>query len=294
MKMVFVVVLTSFALLSALIPANAYPLSRTQEDPAQLQVLRQGDIILFDWLPESELSERMIEHLRNVQRGFLPWDLYGILYAIPTLLTGGAYYLLSTLGLSERSFDMIPGKFDHNALYMGRCSEGLGIAKKYGATGAELRLKEIMDEEGDVPVLIEAANPELGIRILSISEYLEQDMVRGADIAVVRVRGADEKMIEEAIGFALTKCDLAYDMMPFIHGTGGWFDAVIDESAYYCSELAWAAYYYASDGGIDLNAFAFSNPIGCNPLFRANPVLPDEIYHSDEADIILPPKVYIE
>ncbi len=189
---------------------------------------------------------------------------------------------------------MIPGKFDHNALYIGKCSEGLGIAKKYGATSAEAKLKEIMNEEGDVPVLVEAANPELGIRVLSISEYLEQDIMKGADVAVVRVRGAYEKTIEEAIGFSLTKCGLAYDMLPFIHGTGGWFDAVIDESAYYCSELVWAAYYYASDGRINLNTFAFSNPIGCNPPLRADPVLPDEIYYGDKVDIISPPKVYIE
>jgi len=293
MKMMLVMVaLVSFALLSAALPVSA-SLNSAMAQKAQLQFLRPGDIILFDWVPTSELSERMVDHLRNAQRGFLPWDIYGILYTLPTLVPGIAYYILSYLGLSERSFDMIPGKFDHNALYIGKCSESLEIAKKYGATNAELRIKEIINEEGDVPVLIEAADPELGIRILSISEYLEQDIVKGAEIVVVRVREADEETIEQAIGFALTKCGLAYDMIPFIHGTGGWTDSILEESAYYCSELVWAAYYYASDGRIDLNTFAFSNPIGFDPLFRANPVIPDEIYYGDEVEIILPPKIYI-
>lgn len=266
-------------------------LARPEEDLAAM--LEPGDTILFDWVPTSELSERMIEHLRGAQKGMLPWDLYADISALPTLLTGVVFYVLSMLGLYDRRFDMIPGKFDHNAMFVGSCSEGLRIAKENGATVAEERLRDILSNEGDVPVLVEAADPQLGIRVLSVDEYFKQDIMGGAEIAVVRVKGTDEEIIDDAIGFSLTKCGLPYDMIPFISGTRGWFDAAVDEDAYYCSELVWAAYYTASGGSIDLNTFAYSNPVGCSPVLRANPVLPDEIYYNSAVEVVSSPKVYI-
>jgi len=219
----------------------------------------------------------MIEHLRGAQKGLLPWDLYADISALPALLTGGVLYVLSMLGLYNRRFDMIPGKFDHNAMFVGSCSEGLRIVGEHGATVAEERLRDILSNEGDVPVLVEAADPQLGIRVISIDGHFKQDIMRGAEIAVVRVKGTDEEIRDKAIGFSLTKCGLPYDMMPFISGTCGWFDAVVDEGAYYCSELVWAAYYAASDGSVE----------------RANPVSPDEIYYDGVVGVVSSPKVYI-
>jgi len=262
--------------------------------PFSTDALELGDIMVFDWEPRSGVNERMDEHLRSAHRGILPWDVYTDLSALPTLLTGGLLYVLSTLGLYDRSFDMIPGRFDHNALYIGKCSEAVRIAGRYGAEEAEARIREIWEKEGDKPLLFEAANPELGTRILSTDEYFRADIMKGAEVSVLRVKEADTEIKEKAAGFALTKYGLPYDMLPFIHGTGGWFDSALDENAYYCSEIVWAAYYQASDGRIDLNTFSYSNPIGCHPPLRANAVLPDELFYSNKTEIILPPKVYIE
>lgn len=106
--------------------------------------------------------------------------------------------------------------------------------------------------------LIES-NPEPGVArgLLSPSRYTDSQMT------VLRVSGATQEQIDDAVDFAVSQLDKNYSLTPFNKGSSS------TKTGWYCSELVWASYY---NQGIGLDPSNNSN--------NGDFVWPSEIYES--------------
>ena len=280
----------------------------TAWDPL-LDELQRGDIIVFDWIPltpfdsANEIEMRGYIYEMQINPINTTWDYYTTASAIVEMGAESPTELFAMLGVdlppalltqiealsaADLTIDGVPGKFDHCVMFIGKCSEVMATIEDRlkQASGDEVnrlndaknRVDEIWGEFGDVWIECEAIGE--GVSIYPLVPYLKKALNDGLDIAVSRVPQVDEETIDKAVGFAVSKYGLPYDYFPSSEGSG-WFDAVLDEGAYYCSELIWAAYYYATCGAADLNMKAYSNPLG-------NAIGPNElIYNLDVENVLM-------
>ncbi|NPV59230.1 MAG: hypothetical protein HPY75_06155 [Actinobacteria bacterium] len=108
---------------------------------------------------------------------------------------------------------------------------------------------------GDETIVV-AGNPATGVVERSLESWMYPEMTW---VCYMRVKVPDESVREKAVEFAREKLGQPYDI--------NWLSKQADGESWYCSELIWAAYRHASDGGIDLVTW---------PDFFG--VSPDEIY----------------
>ncbi len=116
---------------------------------------------------------------------------------------------------------------------------------------------------GDETIIV-AGNPATGVVERRLESWMYPEMTW---VCYLRVRGADKATKKRAVEFAREKVGQPYDI--------NWLSKQMAGDSWYCSELIWAAYHHASDGGIDL----VSKP----DIFG---VAPDEIYaHEDTVEV---------
>ncbi len=100
--------------------------------------------------------------------------------------------------------------------------------------------------------VVEAANPAEKVLRRRLADWLAPRMTW---VSYLRLSGADENTRRLAVSFALEQVGQPYDI--------NWLSKQADGHSWYCSELVWAAYLYASDGAIDLSGG--SNLFGITP-----------------------------
>jgi len=93
-------------------------------------------------------------------------------------------------------------------------------------------------------------------------------------VRALRVK-TDDFTREKAVNFALGKIPQPYSLAKIILQALGWADKHVESNSWYCSELVWAAYQYASGGTIDLDQ-----------NLNGNAVAPDEIDESYEVELV--------
>lgn len=89
--------------------------------------------------------------------------------------------------------------------------------------------------------VIEAANPEENVLKRRLDDWQYPRMTW---VSYVRIGSADDDVRRRAVSFALDQVGKPYDV--------NWLSKQADGNSWYCSEMVWAAYLYASDGAIDL------------------------------------------
>jgi len=112
--------------------------------------------------------------------------------------------------------------------------------------------------------LIVASTPRTGVRTENLKSWTYPKMTW---VVYLRVSTADEETRLKAVEFAKDKKGQAYDL--------NWLGKQGDGGSWYCSELPWAAYLYASGGSIDLARW---------PAWFG--VSPDDIFMSDDTVVI--------
>jgi len=90
-------------------------------------------------------------------------------------------------------------------------------------------------------LVVEAANPEENVLKRRLADWQYPRMTW---VSYVRINDADENIRRLAVSFALEQVGKPYDL--------NWLSKQADGNSWYCSEMVWAAYLYASDGAIDL------------------------------------------
>lgn len=90
-------------------------------------------------------------------------------------------------------------------------------------------------------LVVEAANPEENVLKRRLNDWQYPRMTW---VSYVRINNADDNIRRLAVTFALDQVGKPYDL--------NWLSKQADGNSWYCSEMVWAAYIYASDGAIDL------------------------------------------
>lgn len=112
--------------------------------------------------------------------------------------------------------------------------------------------------------LIVASTPRTGVRKENLESWTYPKMTW---VVYLRVSTADEETRMKAVQFAKEKKGQPYDL--------NWLGKQEDGDSWYCSELPWAAYLYASGGSIDLSRW---------PAWFG--VSPDDIFMSEDTVVI--------
>ncbi len=89
--------------------------------------------------------------------------------------------------------------------------------------------------------LVEAANPAENVLKRPLADWQYPHMTW---VSYVRIRDADDEVKRLAVSFALDQVGKPYDL--------NWLSKQAGGGSWYCSELVWAAYLYASSGAIDM------------------------------------------
>ncbi len=89
--------------------------------------------------------------------------------------------------------------------------------------------------------VVEAANPEENVLKRRLNDWQYPRMTW---VSYVRISHADDNVKRLAVSFALDQVGKPYDL--------NWLSKQADGNSWYCSEMVWAAYIYASNGAIDL------------------------------------------
>ena len=113
--------------------------------------------------------------------------------------------------------------------------------------------------------MVVESNPDPGVALATLSDFLS----RYDDVALLRVATTDS-IRSAAVNFALSHLGDSYDYE--------WWDKEVYDTAYYCSELVWAA--YIAVGGPDVDA----NP-GWSWTYL-NGVAPQEVYDDGDTYVI--------
>lgn len=116
-------------------------------------------------------------------------------------------------------------------------------------------------------VVVEAWDNPSAVRLVYLSDFMK----RYDTVAVLRVATSDY-VRQNAVYFALQQLGKPYDW--------GWYTKQVYGDSYYCSELVWAAYYWASGGYVDIDehpGFYWKYLYG---------VAPQEVYDDDDTYVI--------
>ncbi len=90
-------------------------------------------------------------------------------------------------------------------------------------------------------LVVEAANPAEKVLMRQMEDWQYPHMTW---VSYLRIGNADEDVKRLAVTFALDQVGKPYDL--------NWLSKQVDGQSWYCSEIVWAAYLFASDGAIDL------------------------------------------